>query len=537
MYLRIYKAKNKDGTVREYLQIVATRREKGWRYPRQRLLLNVARIDGMDTKTTRMLFNLAQGILKVLGREIEDIAGLPQLKKLTPQWYWGLVAISFGVWQELGLESVLRKIAKSKRLLFSFPLVIFAIVVGRLYGRISELAVARWLKKVYDGFGITEIAVQSLYRALDILEENWVVVEERLKGRVLDLFHQSAEVLFIDTTSLIYWGEGDDELTRRGFSKEKRGDKKQVVIGVALVNGLPVGIEIEPGNTADVKVMRAMISRLKMRFDLREICIVADSGMVSIDDLDSYNEEKWKYLVRAKGSEKIVCEKVRAARESGDWVRIEEGLWAKSFAVKPGVANKEWLIVLKNEIEERYAKKVRESILATLKEKEGWDIKGLINNKGYKRYLVGGGEIRVDERKVRAAELWDGIWVVRTNKEFSELKEVVTRYKELWRVERVFKDLKNLLRVVPIYHSRRVRGYIYACFLSLLLGFVIQRVVRELGVELPYEEVLEELKDLRVGWIEINKKRFLVRDELNEWQVGLFKRLKIPIPPAVMKIA
>ena len=69
----------------------------------------------------------------------------------------------------------------------------------------------------------------------------------------------------------------------------------------------------------------------------------------------------------------------------------------------------------------------------------------------------------------------------------------------------------------------------------MLVGFIIRKEIKDMEVNMPYEEVIGELKDLRIEWIEINKKRFLLRDELNEWQRKLFKRLKVPIPSSVLE--
>lgn len=537
MYIRVYKTRNKNNTVREYLQIVETKRVERKNYPVQRLLLNVARIDNMDKKKREMLFNLARGILRVLGKEVEDIGDVSGIRKVGEKSYWGLLSISLGAWNLLRLDKMLQKIEKNKRIQFSLERVIFGIVVGRLYGRISESAVSRWMEKLHHSFGFKDIGLHHLYRGLDILALEWDKIEGWLKGRVLDLFHQEAEVLFIDTTSLIYWGKGDNNLTRRGFSKEKRSDKKQVVIGIALMNGIPIGIEVEPGNTADVEVMRKMINRFRERFNFKKVCIVADAGMVRVKDIDYYREKRWKYLVRARASEIIVKEKVKEAREDGvEWEEIEEGTWAKRFTLK-SKDEKEWLIVVRNEVEEKYDRKVRESIIEQLREKEGREIKGIIHNKGYKKYLNSGGKIEINEKKIKESKIWDGIWVVRTNEEFKDLRVAVDRYKDLWMVERAFRDLKNLLDIRPIGHSTdvRIRGHIYACFLSLLVGFIIRKEIKDMEVNMPYEEVIGELKDLRIEWIEINKKRFLLRDELNEWQRKLFKRLKVPIPSSVLE--
>ncbi len=537
MYTRIYRTKNKDGSVREYLQIVETRRVPEKSYPVQRLLLNVARIDHLGEKGKEQLFNLARGILKVLGKEIGDIEEITDVKKTGDKFWWGFLAILSGVWKLLKLDSIIKGLSDGKKIQFPIEKVIFAIVAGRLYGKVSERGIYHWLEKVYKGFGLDKIEMQWLYRGLDILAERWDEVEGRLKGRVLDLFHQEANILFIDTTSLVYWGKGDGRFTKRGYSKQRRGDKNQVVIGVALVNGLPIGIEIEPGNTSDVEVMRKMIGRFKERFNFKKVCIVADAGMVKIKDTESYRERDWKYLVRAKASEKVVKEKVKEARETADWEKVDDGLWAKRFEVKFSDGKKEWLIVVKDEAEERYDRESRASIIKRLREKEGKDMKELLSNKGYKKYVATGSEIKINEEKMKESEIWDGIWVIRTNEEFEDIKVAIERYKDLWMVEKVFKDLKNILSISPIGHWKesRIKGHIYACFLSLVAAFIIRKEVKDIGVSLPFEDVIEALKDLRVEWILVNKKKFLVRDELNDWQKGLFKRVKVQIPPSVLE--
>jgi transposase len=534
MYTRIYRAKNKNGGIREYLQIVECKRVSGKKYPMQRLLLNVARVDGMDREAEAELFNLANGILRVLGKEIKDIEEVCGVRKLPDKRYWGLLDLSYGVWKQLGLDRVFQSISEDREIRYFLEPVIFGIVVGRLYGRISELSISRWLGKVYsEFFNFKEIQLHHLYRGLDLLCEHWEGIERGLKGRVLNLFNQVPEIMFIDTTTLIYWGNGDKGLTKRGYSKEKRADKKQLVIGIALIDGLPIGIEVAPGNTADVDVMRVMIKKFKERFNFEEVCIVADSGMVRLKDIEDFARKKWKYLVRARKSEKEVRDKV--LNDEGFWEEIEDGVFAKMIEVE---RRKEWLIAIKSKVAEEYDRKERELILKKLKEKEGRDIKELIPNKGYKKYLSSGSPIKIDKKKIEESRFWDGVWVIRTNKKFAFSKEAIERYKELWRIERIFRDLKDLLEISPVYHQdeKRIKGHVYACFLSLLVGFMLNRKVKEMGISLPYEDMMEELKDLRVEWIEVHKKKkFLVRDELNNWQRQLFKSFNVKIPPSVLE--
>jgi transposase len=540
MYTKLQRAKNKNGMTREYLQIVESKRLKGKRYPQQRLICNLARVDQLDSNTRKMLLNIAKGILNSIGEDAIVIGKIPEIKKLNKKYYWGLITLCFGIWRQLRLDRVVESIKKSREIQFSLERVIFAIVVGRLYGQLSELSVYRWLKKVYCEDDFAQVELHHLYRGIDLLASYWDSIEDHLRWQVMDLFHQSAEVLFIDTTSVIYWGDGNGENTCHGYSRQRRGDKKQLVVGIALINGLPVGIEIEPGNTADREVMQNMLDRFKSRIKLREVCIVSDAGMVSIDDIRDYHGKGWQYLVRARSRENIVKQKVEEFHaDKSQWELIQEGLYAKRFEVCLDRDMYEYLVVVYNTSEAERDRKVRETILAKLRSKVGCDMKGLVKNRGYQRYLKKGNQIQINEEKVESQSLWDGIWVLRTNRKKESLKEVIERYKELWRVEKIFKDMKNSIDVSPIYHSNalRIEGHIYATFLTLVIGFILQREAKKKPIHLTYDELIGELRELVVEWVKVGDKKILLRDELNEWQNVLFKRFHIKIPPSIMEIS
>ena len=533
MYVRTLKIKNKDGSLREYLQIVECKWDPQKKYPKQKLLLNLARVDKMDSSKRAELERIALQILKVLGKEVHLKESF-EIKKVGKPLFWGLANLIFSSARFIGLEEELKKVERERRTEFSFSKAIIAMIAGRLHGRLTEASVGRWVSSVY-GTGIESLSTHHLYRAMDVLEEEWGRIERALKWRVMDLFTQRADILFVDTTTLIYWGEGEEGLTERGFSKEKRSDKRQVLIGIAMMKGLPVGIEIEGGKSSDVRVMKKMLERFRERFRIGEVCIVADSALVPVKDLGEL--EGWGYILGARLSEKIVKEKVKEARGEGGWEEVGEGLWAKGSEVKRKDGKKERLIVVRNEEMERYEKGVREEILKKLSEMEGKGIKEVVSNKGYRRYLSTSERVKIDWKKVESASLWDGIWVIRTNISSESLKEVVERYKELWQVEGAFKELKDLVSARPIYHwrGRRIKSHIRICFLTLLISMLLRKEIRGMGFEEPFEEAMEGLKGLRVDWIEVKGKRFALRDELTEWQKKLFKRFGMKIPPAVLE--
>ena len=90
------------------------------------------------------------------------------------------------------------------------------------------------------------------------------------------------DLVFFDTTSLYFEGEGGQSIGRRGHNKDHRPDLKQMVVGMAVdVQGRPMCCEMWPGNTADVTTLVPIVQRMRERFRLREITVVADRGMVS----------------------------------------------------------------------------------------------------------------------------------------------------------------------------------------------------------------------------------------------------------------
>jgi transposase len=118
------------------------------------------------------------------------------------------------------------------------------------------------------------------------------LLEERLFDRRRDLFTE-VELVFFDTTSLYFEGQGGQDLGERGFNKDHRPDLRQRVVGLALdVQGNPICCELWPGNTADVTTLVPVIERLRRRFGLREITVVADRGMVSQATLAAFEDSK-----------------------------------------------------------------------------------------------------------------------------------------------------------------------------------------------------------------------------------------------------
>jgi hypothetical protein len=172
-------------------------------------------------------------------------------------------------------------------------------VLHRLFVSGSDRSCSEW-RRDYAIAGVERIALHHCYRAMAFLGEALSdqadaapfasrcmkeLVEERLFGQHRHLF-SGLDLVFFDTTSTYFEGEGGAILGQFGHSKDHRPDRKQMVVGAILDdNGRPICCEIWPGNTADVKSLLPVVERLRKRSGIKRFCIVADRGMISADTI------------------------------------------------------------------------------------------------------------------------------------------------------------------------------------------------------------------------------------------------------------
>jgi len=280
------------------------------------------------------------------------------------------------------------------------------------------------------------------------------LIEEALHQRRRDLF-TNLDVVFFDTTALYFEGEGGETLGRYGHSKDHRPDLKQMVVGAVLDGeGRPICCELWPGNVTDVKTLMPILDRLRRRFGILRVCIVADRGMMSADTVQDLEEQGWPYILRARmRKQNEVREQVLADRGR---FRIVHPKSPQRDDPAPLKVKEVWVedrryVVCVNADEAKKDQADREAIVAALREQLRQGDKSLVGNKGYRRFLkvAGEGHFVVDEARIAAEAKYDGTWVLRTNTELS-LADVALQYKRLWRVEQWFRSCKSLLETRPI---------------------------------------------------------------------------------------
>jgi len=547
--------KKKSGD-RTYLQIVENRWENG--RTKQRVVATLGRLE--ELQNSEQLEGLARSAarfcddLLVLSAHASGDAPTVSCKRIGPS------LVFERLWQETGCKDIVERLAATRNFEFSIERAVFMTVLHRLMVSGSDRASAKW-REDYAIEGTEEIKLHHLYRAMAWLGEKLGaeeqagatpfaprcikdLIEERLFAHRRDLFCE-LDMVFFDTTSIYFEGSGGQDLGKRGKSKDHRPELNQMVVGAVLDNqGRPLCCELWPGNTADVKSLVPIVDRLRTRFHIRNICIVADRGMISAATIEALEDPArgWAYILGAR---------MRASSEVRDDVLSRAGRYHEvhpprlassdpsPLKVKQVLVEDRRYVVCVNEAQARKDAADRQQILDKLRAALTHGDKSLVGNKGYRRYLKTASQhFEIDLAKVEEEARYDGKWVLRTNTTLSPT-DVALKYKQLWTVEAIFRSTKSLLETRPIYHKRdaTIRGHVFCSFLALVLRKELQDRLSAREHDFEWADVLRDLDALSVTEVERDGERFLLRSEARGTCGKVSQAVGVALPPTIRRVS
>ena len=499
----------------EYLQIVKNERIAG--KPRQSVVATLGRVDELDQDGT------LERLLRSGARFSHSAVVLTayekgEATKLATRQLGPALAIE-RLWRETGCRRVISELAGERGFQFDLERAVFLTVLHRLFDPGSDRAAEKWRHGlVIDG--VADLELHQLYRAMGWLGDELAdqsgrgigprttkdLIEERLFTLRNNLFSELS-LVFLDTTSLYFEGEGGKSLGQYGHSKDHRPDLKQVVLAVVIDGtGRPICSELWPGNTTDVTTLLPVIERLKTRFLIARICIVADRGMIAADTIAELEARNLDYILGVRE---------RATKE----VR---GVIADPAAWVP-------LSILK-------AADRRAAILTALQEALRRGDKSLVGNRGYRRFLSlkPGRRFEIDPRRIALDAVFDGIYVLRTNTKLTPL-QVVLRYRDRWMVEDIFRTAKSLLATRPIFHKydETIRGHVFCSFLALVLRKELEDRLAAAGHNFEWADIVQDLERLSETEIEQDGKVYWLRNPAPGCAGPGLRTLGVALPPLV----
>ena len=538
-----------------YLYLVESVREDG--RAKQRIIKNLGR------KEVVVASGELERLASSVARYAERAVVLSQLAAGNPD---GLACKRIGapllfgrLWEETGCKAVIEALLAER--LFEFPVerAVFATVLHRLMVSGSDRACEKWMTD-YAIPGVDGLALHHLYRAMAWLGEELPaeqqggatpfalrtvkdLIEEQLFAARRDLFSELS-VVFMDTTSLSFVGAGGASLGERGYSKDHRPDLMQMILGVVIdADGRPVCSEMWPGNTADVAVLVPVIDRLRSRFGIGRVCVVADRGMISMATITALEERGLEYVLGARErSDMLVRTVVLADEKPFTPLCVERagGEQTQLFAKEVKVEGRRY-IVCRNEAEAAKDAADRQAIVAGLDQQLKRGDKALIGNSAYRRYLRTTSDRRafeIDAGKLADEARYDGIFVLRTNARVTPLQAVL-RYRDLIQVEQLFRSAKALMRTRPIYHASdpAIRGHVFCSFLALILRKELDERCRQAGFRPEWGDVLRDLDRLQEVEICKEGQQITLRTPATGVIGPLFKAARLALPQNVRETA
>ena len=566
MYVRTTPRKNKDGSVVRYLQLAHNVWDPVKKRSRAEVLYNFGREDAESRAALeRLAGSLSRFLASAPDPQARLFAGAGEGFEFRGARSLGGSYALDGLWRRLGIDALLRRLLAGRRLSADAERVLFALVANRALAPSSKLAAARWVCEDAHIAGLAEITDDACYRAMDWLLEVQGELEREVFHQVASLLNLEVDLVFFDTTSTYFCLDEADEPVARdergqllpagaeeegarhagfrsfGHSKDHRSDLPQVVVGMAVTReGIPVRVWSWPGNTSDSALIREAKDDLR-DWTLSRIVWVSDRGFASAENRRALRRGDHHYIM-AERLRRGSAEAAAALARAGRYSELPGGLRVKEVRV----ADDERFVVCHHpESAERDAA-VRARLIARLSEMiEGTDkfsptkraeLRGVIRTKpGLARFLrtTPGGLLRVDAEAVKADERLDGKVLLRSSDPTLSVADIALGYRQLYQVERGWRDMKQVLDLRPVYHRRedRIRAHVVLCWLALLLVRVAENSCSD-----TWPRLRRELEKIQLGSFSGPAGRFRQRTELTAAQSVILAKLDLAEPPRLQEL-
>lgn len=450
---------------------------------------------------------------------------------------FGDVYAALQFWRRLGLGGLLAKLLKGRAAAITCQ-VAALMVANRLVAPESEWGMLDWWPRTalpeLLGLPVERVDDNRLYRCLDALLPLKAEIEEHLADAGRDLFGREYTALLYDLTSTYFTGQAPQTpKARRGHSRDKRGDCKQVCIGLVVDwEGFPVGYEVYEGNRQDAATVEGTLCKLRERFPQGEPTVCMDRGMVN-DKTMPLLRAGWRFIIaeRRETAESYLGQMSQAAwqtvrqdAQGEPTIEVQElpadqgerlilvrsaGCAQKEHSMHQRVCSR--LVADLSALKRRVAAgrlkdptKIQVAIGRILGRYPGvsrWVTVGIQQTDGN----VAGPRLSwsMKEEVLARQQEQEGVYLLRTNLQHKEPGQVWSHYMTLAHIEAAFRHLKQELRLRPLFHYKesRVEAHILLSYLAYVLLWVIERVHRQHGGALSGRRVLEVLSGIEMGTV------------------------------------
>jgi transposase len=520
--------KKKSGT---YLRIVESYKFQG--KPRHRTIHSLGKVEDYPAE---QLEKIAKKLLELSGMEMDQI--IASSFHETNRFNYGYALVIKKMWEVFNMGIFVRMANSRTRARFGWEGVLQLMVAERLNEPCSKLRTFS-NQNEYIGFG-TEAGLQHFYRTLDILNKEQDILKKHLFKQQRSLFAQRLDVVFYDVTTLYFDSqlEQQDSIRKKGYSKDGKAHKTQVVLGL-LVDKLrnPVSYDIYEGNTYEGHTMIEALKKLKKQYSIDRCIVVADSAMIDKDNRDYITGNEMDYILgdRIKSLPKKIKDHLL---DKTKHVKVFEEVKKEQYSYAQLDYKGRRIICTYSE---KRAKKDAHQREKLIDKAQNWiENPGKykqVKKRGAGRFInidQDGTPRELDHQRISLDARYDGFKAIATTTKLG-VAEILEKYSDLFEVEHAFRTLKSQLEIRPVFHwtNERIKGHIAMCFLA----YTFLNYLRN-ATQLQYSQILKALDKMQMSEIKEDSKSELLymRSNVDEDQSRIFKKLNIKIPKDVTPI-
>ena len=545
MNIRETKTKNKYGSTYTYLQLVHNHRDKVTGKTVTKVFLNLGRKDKLSTEFIRSIVENLSSLLDVpsctLGPSVPF--AFHKSKQL------GGSFLLDALWKKLGMGLAVSKLVSDRSFRSPVERMCFALVAGRILDHGSKLSLEHWVENLAYIRGLAFVDVHSLYRVMDFMFESGDRIQQSVFTSVAKNAKLDVDVIFLDTTNTYFECKPDTgvvSLKKLGYSKDKHPELPLVSIAFAVTrDGIPVRHWVFPGNTSDQSIVEKVKDDLS-DWNLGNVVMVEDAGFNSDDNRRVLRRECGDYIIGEKLRSGSRGAAVEALHRHGRYKEIRDGLFIKDVVMDEGSATQRRYVIVKNSEAEKHDRLVREDIvkevqfrLDSLAQIEGEAhtkaICALRSHGTFGRYVrqSKSGVLSLDQEKIAEDSLLDGKFLVSASNMKMKAEDIVMGYKQLWAIERLFRDMKNILNIRPVYHrlEERIKCHVLICWMAMIL---IRVAENETGM--TWHRIEKAMSCITAGAIESGGYTSWIASDITAEAVEIFEKLKITPPQNVLSI-
>lgn len=541
MFVRV---KTRNNTQKKAVQIVKSHREKG--RVRQKVILTVGYAH--DNEGIQKLVDMANHLkirlevtenptlfdqdffIELKSRGYDEKSAKKTLVNLYDlrnegRVITGIHQVYGNIYDLLDFQNLLPKqhLAKAK--------VIKQLAMARLANPKSKKGSVAMLKK---DFGL-EVDLTKVYRTMDFIDDKVIEnIQKKSFEATQSILKKKIHVVFYDCTTLYFESFNSDELKSNGYSKDGKFNQPQVLLSLSITEeGLPLGYDVFPGSTFEGNTFETALDTLKKKYELSDIIIVADSGLLTKKNIAYVEQLGYHYILGAR-LKSLPFDKQDEIQRSIGQAHVTR---LCDYITKSCETFHESQRLIVRYSEKRAKKDFydRQDTIDKLKKRllASKNPTSFLSNYGYKKYLKytgTKGNVEMDEKKLEEAQRWDGLSGVFTNLKDRPREEVLYFYKELWQIESCFRVQKHDLKIRPIYHwtPRRIKAHIALCYMSFCcqqyLRYRLKLQKESMSVEVIRSALIDIqrviLKDIETG------KLYGIPSKLNDQASKIYKIMR-----------